>query len=107
MACENFRCLCTGEKSKHLHFKGINFYRKTDKWIKSPNHCYSIYGKDKFEKDKSELKPSKKGDVYMGFYDVRRQYSSMFMINLSDHYDRNYQKIGEVVKGMEVLEKIK
>ena len=53
MACENFRCLCTGEKGKDKTFKGISFYRKTDDWIKSPNHCNSIYGRDKFEKDKS------------------------------------------------------
>jgi len=130
--CENFRCLCTGEKGnglsgKPLHFKGSVFHRVIPGFM-----CHggditkgtggggeSIYGAQ-FEDENFKLQHAGPGTLSMGNGGPNTN-SSLFFLSMGSretgsstnimglgtaHLDGKHVVFGAVVEGMEVLEAI-
>ena len=112
--CENFRCLCTGEKGGNLHYKGSIFHRVNKGFMieggdienKDGAGGISIYGKT-FKEDNDSYDHSRKGLVSM-IGSKEGDYNSQFLITLIDSpwLNEGYKVFGQVIKGIETVQEI-
>eukprot|EP00056_Hartaetosiga_gracilis_P004653 m.77052 g.77052 ORF g.77052 m.77052 type:complete len:239 (+) comp11900_c0_seq1:73-789(+) len=119
---ENFRCLCTGEKGvgkaskKPLHYKGVPFHRIKKGFMVQGGDVVkhdgsggdSIYnGKFNDEKTGLKLKHTKRGLLSMA-NSGKNSNTSQFFITFgpAKALDGKHVVFGEVVDGMEVLDKM-
>ncbi|EGD83086.1 cyclophilin [Salpingoeca rosetta] len=119
---ENFRCLCTGEKGagkaskKPLHFKGSRFHRIKKGFMVQGGDIVrgdgsggdSIYnGKFNDEKPGLKLKHDKRGIVSMANSGKNTNTSQFFLTFApAPALDGKHVAFGQVVEGMDVLDKI-
>ncbi|KAJ4829560.1 hypothetical protein Tsubulata_021944 [Turnera subulata] len=115
---ENFRALCTGEKgrgmfTKPLHFKGTRFYQVRPQFFCCGGDMVendgtggeSIFGED-FDSEEAVTKFRGRGDLSMCYVDG--WHSSRFFITFVKcaWMNGNYPVFGQVVEGLELLDKI-
>ena len=119
---ENFRCLCTGEKGtgkaskKPLHFKGSKFHRIKKGFMVQGGDIVrgdgsggdSIYnGKFNDEKPGLKLKHDKRGILSMANSGKNTNTSQFFItFDAAPALDGKHVAFGQVVEGMDVLDKI-
>ncbi|KAL4452330.1 hypothetical protein ABPG75_007992 [Micractinium tetrahymenae] len=121
-ACENFRCLCTGEKGlgkasgKPLHYKGVWLHRVQRGFVAQGGDIVkgdgsggdSIYG-GKFKDEPAALKLKHDAAGVVGFANSgKHSNTSQFYITLgkAPACDGKHVVIGRVVEGLEVLQQI-
>lgn len=108
--CENFRALCTGERSDKLWYKGCKFHRVIPDFAAQGGDFekgngsggVSIYG-DAFEDEGFDLKHDRKGVVAM----ATTGNTSQFFITLKDgldFLDGKHVVFGFVSEGLRVLD---
>ena len=117
VTCENFRCLCTGEKGtgltdKPLHYKGVKLHRIITGFMTQGGDTTqgdgsggeSIYGR-KFNDEWPEgthIKHSKPGLLSMANCGPNTNGSQFFITHAKAHWlDGRHVVFGQVVKGME------
>ena len=114
--CENFRCLCTGEKGagklgRPLHYKGCPFHRVISNFMVAGGDILrgngtggeSIYGMH-FDDENFEMKHDAPGLLSMSSSGPNRN-GSQFMITLvpCPWLDNKHVVFGKVVDGMDVV----
>ncbi|PRW57312.1 peptidylprolyl cis-trans cyclophilin-type domain containing [Chlorella sorokiniana] len=121
-ACENFRCLCTGEKGtgkasgKPLHYKGVRLHRIVKGFLAQGGDVVkgdgsagdSIYG-GKFKDEPAALKLKHAAAGVVGFANSgKNSNTSQFYITFAaaPQCDGKHVVIGKVVEGLEVLQQI-
>ena len=112
--CENFRCLCTGEKGGILTYKGCKFHRIIPNFMiqggdilkNNGEGGLSIYGKY-FQDENFKKKFNKIGLLAMVNFGANTN-SSQFFINtqLTGWLNGRHVIFGEVKSGMDVVKKI-
>merc|ERR1712166_605271 len=117
LTCENFRCLCTGERGAELHYKGVPLHRVVkDGWLQggdlSPPHTgaggESVYG-GLFADECFTLKHDQAGLVGMANHGASHTNGSQFYITLGDSmgsWDGKYVVFGRVIEGMRTMKQI-
>ncbi|KAL6780656.1 CYN16 [Auxenochlorella protothecoides x Auxenochlorella symbiontica] len=121
-ACENFRCLCTGERGKGkssgkpLHFKGTKFHRIVKGFVCQGGDIVkgdgsggdSIYGKPfNDEKGGLKLKHDAAGIVSMANKGKNSNTSQFFLtLGPAPACDGKHTVFGRVVEGLPILQRI-
>jgi peptidylprolyl isomerase len=113
---ENFRCLCTGEKGKHLHYKNTPFHRIIPHYMicggditnQDGTGGESIYGKHFADENFKHLH-DKPYVLAMSNLGEPNTNSSQFYIttNKAQWMDEENVVFGEVFKGQHVVDDIK
>jgi peptidylprolyl isomerase len=116
VTCENFRCLCTGERGsgvtgKPLHFKNIPFHRIIPEYVVQGGDIIfgdgrggeSIYGRS-FADENYTATHSSEGLLSMNS-SRKDDNSSQFLITLipAPWLDRKHVVFGRVIEGMEIV----
>ena len=114
LTAENFRCLCTGEKStpeKQLHFKGNKFHRIIPDFMAQGGDItmgngtggMSIYGR-KFDDEQVWIPHSEKGLLSMANSGPNTNGSQFFITFVNTpHLDGKHTVFGRVIKGWDVV----
>ena len=116
LTCENFRCLCTGERGlgnsgKPLHYKGCEFHRLIKGFLLQGGDIVrgdglggdSIYG-GFFRDERFLLKHDRAGLLSMASNGPDTNTSQFFFtLAAAPHLDGKCVVFGEVVEGMDVL----
>ena len=122
--CENFRCLCTGERGlgksskKPLHYKGTRFHRVVSGFVmqggdvvrKDGSGGDSIYG-GKFKDERAGLRVAHGGRGAVAMANSgKNSNTSQFYVTLSDgsgkRLDGAHVVFGRVVEGLEVVKEV-
>ncbi|ETO10517.1 hypothetical protein RFI_26861 [Reticulomyxa filosa] len=119
--CENFRCLCTGEKGiskkseKPLCYKGNKFHRVIKNFMIQAGDITrgngmggeSIFEKEEFEDENFQLKHDTEGLISMANRGPNTNGSQFFIAcGPAPHLDNKHVVFGKVISGMKIVRAI-
>ena len=117
LTAENFRCLCTGEKSteeQELNFKGNKFHRIINNFMAQGGDItmgngtggYSIYGR-KFDDEQVWIPHAEKGLLSMANSGPNTNGSQFFITFVeTSHLNGKHTVFGRVIKGWDVVKQM-